>query len=144
MADATLLNHQRPPVFCPGCSHDNALKVLDKAFINLGFAAEDICMVSDIGCSGLFDTFFNTHAFHGVHGRGADLRHRHEDVPPGVERGRHHGRRRPWHRRGPRAGRLPAQHRHDPFGAEQLQLRHDRRPVLGHHPQRRGGGLGLF
>jgi 2-oxoglutarate/2-oxoacid ferredoxin oxidoreductase subunit beta len=26
-------------------------------------------MVSDIGCSGLFDTFFNTHAFHGLHGR---------------------------------------------------------------------------
>jgi len=25
--------------------------------------------VSDIGCSGLFDTFFNTHAFHGLHGR---------------------------------------------------------------------------
>ena len=69
MAEATLLNHQRPPVFCPGCSHDSVLKVLDKAFINLDFAAEDICMVSDIGCSGLFDTFFNTHAFHGVHGR---------------------------------------------------------------------------
>jgi pyruvate/2-oxoacid:ferredoxin oxidoreductase beta subunit/Pyruvate/2-oxoacid:ferredoxin oxidoreductase gamma subunit len=26
-------------------------------------------MVSDIGCSGLFDTFFSTHAFHGLHGR---------------------------------------------------------------------------
>jgi pyruvate/2-oxoacid:ferredoxin oxidoreductase beta subunit/Pyruvate/2-oxoacid:ferredoxin oxidoreductase gamma subunit len=26
-------------------------------------------MVSDIGCSGLFDTFFNTHALHGLHGR---------------------------------------------------------------------------
>jgi Pyruvate/2-oxoacid:ferredoxin oxidoreductase gamma subunit len=26
-------------------------------------------MVSDIGCSGLFDTFFHTHAFHGLHGR---------------------------------------------------------------------------
>jgi Pyruvate/2-oxoacid:ferredoxin oxidoreductase gamma subunit len=25
--------------------------------------------VSDIGCSGLFDTFFKTHAFHGLHGR---------------------------------------------------------------------------
>jgi len=28
-----------------------------------------VVMVSDIGCSGLFDTFFNTHAFHGLHGR---------------------------------------------------------------------------
>ena len=26
-------------------------------------------IVSDIGCSGLFDTFFNTHAMHGLHGR---------------------------------------------------------------------------
>jgi Pyruvate/2-oxoacid:ferredoxin oxidoreductase gamma subunit len=26
-------------------------------------------MVSDIGCSGLFDTFFATHALHGLHGR---------------------------------------------------------------------------
>jgi Pyruvate/2-oxoacid:ferredoxin oxidoreductase gamma subunit len=25
--------------------------------------------VTDIGCSGLFDTFFNTHAMHGLHGR---------------------------------------------------------------------------
>jgi pyruvate/2-oxoacid:ferredoxin oxidoreductase beta subunit/Pyruvate/2-oxoacid:ferredoxin oxidoreductase gamma subunit len=28
-----------------------------------------VVIVSDIGCSGLFDTFFNTHAFHGLHGR---------------------------------------------------------------------------
>jgi pyruvate/2-oxoacid:ferredoxin oxidoreductase beta subunit/Pyruvate/2-oxoacid:ferredoxin oxidoreductase gamma subunit len=35
----------------------------------MGLAAEKIAMVSDIGCSGLFDTFFNTHAMHGLHGR---------------------------------------------------------------------------
>ncbi|MDX1708721.1 MAG: thiamine pyrophosphate-dependent enzyme, partial [Desulfobacterales bacterium] len=28
-----------------------------------------IVIVSDIGCSGLFDTFFHTHAMHGLHGR---------------------------------------------------------------------------
>ncbi len=69
MAEQTLLNHERPPVFCPGCSHETALKVLDRTFVRMGLAANEICMVSDIGCSGLFDTFFNTHAFHGVHGR---------------------------------------------------------------------------
>ncbi|KMY66279.1 2-oxoglutarate synthase [Desulfocarbo indianensis] len=69
MPETTLLNSQRPPLFCPGCSHDSVLKVLDKVFVNMGLAANQICMVSDIGCSGLFDTFFNTHAFHGVHGR---------------------------------------------------------------------------
>jgi pyruvate/2-oxoacid:ferredoxin oxidoreductase beta subunit/Pyruvate/2-oxoacid:ferredoxin oxidoreductase gamma subunit len=35
----------------------------------MGFKGEEIVIVSDIGCSGLFDTFFNTHAFHGLHGR---------------------------------------------------------------------------
>lgn len=30
---------------------------------------EDVAMISDIGCSGMLDTFFNTHAFHGLHGR---------------------------------------------------------------------------
>ena len=69
MTERTLLNPNRPPVFCPGCSHDTVLKALDRAFANLELAAHDICMVSDIGCSGLFDTFFNTHALHGVHGR---------------------------------------------------------------------------
>jgi len=69
MAEQTLLNRQRPPVFCPGCSHDSVLKTLDRAFVNLGLKGNQICMVSDIGCSGLFDTFFNTHALHGAHGR---------------------------------------------------------------------------
>jgi pyruvate/2-oxoacid:ferredoxin oxidoreductase beta subunit/Pyruvate/2-oxoacid:ferredoxin oxidoreductase gamma subunit len=35
----------------------------------MGLAGNQIVIVSDIGCSGLFDTFFNTHAFHGLHGR---------------------------------------------------------------------------
>jgi pyruvate/2-oxoacid:ferredoxin oxidoreductase beta subunit len=65
----SLLNSARPPVFCPGCSHERITHTLDKAFQLLGLAGEEIAMVSDIGCSGLFDTFFNTHAFHGLHGR---------------------------------------------------------------------------
>ena len=69
MAEITLLNKERPPVFCPGCSHDKVLKTLDQVFVGMGLTGEQIAMVSDIGCSGLFDTFFNTHALHGVHGR---------------------------------------------------------------------------
>jgi 2-oxoglutarate ferredoxin oxidoreductase subunit beta len=65
----SLLNPQRPPVFCPGCSHDVIVKALDRALTGLQLPVEDIVIVSDIGCSGLFDTFFNTHAFHGLHGR---------------------------------------------------------------------------
>ncbi|MCP3952061.1 MAG: 2-oxoglutarate synthase, partial [Desulfobacterales bacterium] len=65
----SLLNKSRPPVFCPGCSHDTVTKSLDRALVNMGLQNEQIVVVSDIGCSGLFDTFFNTHAMHGLHGR---------------------------------------------------------------------------
>ena len=65
----SLLNTERPPVYCPGCSHDKITHTLDNAFQKMGLTAEKIVMVSDIGCSGLFDTFFNTHALHGLHGR---------------------------------------------------------------------------
>ncbi|MEW6112244.1 MAG: thiamine pyrophosphate-dependent enzyme [Thermodesulfobacteriota bacterium] len=65
----SLINKSRPPIFCPGCGHEIVVRALDKAFQNMGLAGNQICLVSDIGCSGLFDTFFNTHAFHGLHGR---------------------------------------------------------------------------
>ncbi|MGD8367376.1 MAG: thiamine pyrophosphate-dependent enzyme [Desulfobacterales bacterium] len=65
----SLLNPQRPPVFCPGCAHDQVTKALDKALTGMGLAGNQVVLVSDIGCSGLFDTFFHTHAFHGLHGR---------------------------------------------------------------------------
>ncbi len=65
----SLLNAERPPVFCPGCSHSQVVNALDMTFQNMGLSGEQIVIVSDIGCSGLFDTFFNTHAFHGLHGR---------------------------------------------------------------------------
>jgi len=65
----SLLNRERPPVFCPGCSHERVVQALDNAFQQMGLAGHQIVLVSDIGCSGLFDTFFNTHAMHGLHGR---------------------------------------------------------------------------
>ena len=65
----SLINANRPPVFCPGCSHERVVAALDKAFAKMGLEGDRVAIVSDIGCSGLFDTFFNTHAFHGLHGR---------------------------------------------------------------------------
>ena len=65
----SFLNKSRPPVFCPGCAHERVTQALDKAFVNMGLDSSKIAIVSDIGCSGLFDTFFNTHALHGLHGR---------------------------------------------------------------------------
>ncbi|MEA1966910.1 MAG: thiamine pyrophosphate-dependent enzyme, partial [Thermodesulfobacteriota bacterium] len=66
---SSLLNVNRPPVFCPGCTHERITKELDKALVKLNLAADKTVIVSDIGCSGLFDTFFNVHALHGLHGR---------------------------------------------------------------------------
>jgi pyruvate/2-oxoacid:ferredoxin oxidoreductase beta subunit/Pyruvate/2-oxoacid:ferredoxin oxidoreductase gamma subunit len=65
----SLLNSSRPSVFCPGCAHDQVLHALDKALTDMGLSGKETAIVTDIGCSGLFDTFFNTHAFHGLHGR---------------------------------------------------------------------------
>ncbi len=65
----SLLNAARPPVLCPGCAPERITHQLDRAFQNMGLAGHQIVMVSDIGCSGLFDTFFHTHAMHGLHGR---------------------------------------------------------------------------
>ncbi|WP_163337841.1 thiamine pyrophosphate-dependent enzyme [Desulfopila sp. IMCC35008] len=65
----SLLNTKRPPLFCPGCSHSQVVKALDKALQHSGISSSELALVTDIGCSGLFDTFFNCHAFHGLHGR---------------------------------------------------------------------------
>jgi len=65
----SLLNADRPPVLCPGCAHERITHTLDQAFQKMGLARHQIVIVSDIGCSGLFDTFFHTHAMHGLHGR---------------------------------------------------------------------------
>ncbi|MEX1298543.1 MAG: thiamine pyrophosphate-dependent enzyme, partial [Desulfotignum sp.] len=59
----------RPPVFCPGCTHDRITKSLDAALVKMDIPDHKTVIVTDIGCSGLFDTFFNVHALHGVHGR---------------------------------------------------------------------------
>ncbi len=63
------LNKDRPPVYCPGCTHENITTSLDRAMTNLNLPADKTVIVTDIGCSGLFDTFFNVHALHGIHGR---------------------------------------------------------------------------
>jgi 2-oxoglutarate ferredoxin oxidoreductase subunit beta len=65
----SLLNHQRPPAFCPGCSHSRIVKALDLALCGMGLEGHQVALVTDIGCAGLCDTFFNTHALHGLHGR---------------------------------------------------------------------------
>ena len=65
----SFLNQNRPPVFCPGCTHERITKSLDKTLVDMDLDPARTAIVTDIGCSGLFDTFFNVHALHGAHGR---------------------------------------------------------------------------
>jgi len=65
----SLINSSRPRVFCPGCLHAPVIRALDQALSRLDLKADRIALVSEIGCSGHLDTFFNTHALHGLHGR---------------------------------------------------------------------------
>ncbi|NUQ81015.1 MAG: 2-oxoacid:acceptor oxidoreductase family protein [Bacteroidetes bacterium] len=55
--------------FCPGCGHTTNLTHLDKAFQQMGADPLKTVLVTDIGCVGLSDQYFNVHAFHGLHGR---------------------------------------------------------------------------
>lgn len=65
----SLLNSHRSPAFCPGCSYDRIVRALDRALCGIGVESSQVVLVTDIGCSGLADIFFQTHAFHGLHGR---------------------------------------------------------------------------
>ena len=58
-----------PLPFCPGCGHTVIIKSLDKALIKLQKDPKDVVIVTDIGCIGLADRYFETNAFHGLHGR---------------------------------------------------------------------------
>jgi 2-oxoglutarate ferredoxin oxidoreductase subunit beta len=55
--------------FCPGCGHGMILDKLNAALVKLQLDPRQVVIVTDIGCSGLSDQYFNTNAFHGLHGR---------------------------------------------------------------------------
>jgi len=64
ITDATL-----PYPFCPGCGHKKVAGLIDDGLRRLGLPPEQVVVVTDIGCVGLTDKHFSTHAFHGLHGR---------------------------------------------------------------------------
>ncbi|MBN2555974.1 MAG: 2-oxoacid:acceptor oxidoreductase family protein [Anaerolineales bacterium] len=67
---STYMNPDKLPLpFCPGCGHALILKALDRALVRLALPPEEVIIVTDIGCTGLSDKYFITHAFHGLHGR---------------------------------------------------------------------------
>jgi len=61
--------NETPYPFCPGCGHSTILDRLSSALSALQLDRKQIVLVSDIGCSGLSDQYFDTSAFHGLHGR---------------------------------------------------------------------------
>jgi len=61
--------NQRSYPFCPGCGHGPILDHLNRALVSLELDPSEVVIVSDIGCSGLSDQYFDTSAFHGLHGR---------------------------------------------------------------------------
>ncbi len=65
----TTYRNSSPYPFCPGCGHGPILDQLNRALISLQIDPRKIVIVSDIGCCGLSDQFFECGAFHGLHGR---------------------------------------------------------------------------
>lgn len=65
----TTYRNERSYPFCPGCSHGLILNQLNAALVKLQLDPARTVIVSDIGCQGLGDQYFATHAFHGLHGR---------------------------------------------------------------------------
>jgi pyruvate/2-oxoacid:ferredoxin oxidoreductase beta subunit/Pyruvate/2-oxoacid:ferredoxin oxidoreductase gamma subunit len=58
-----------PYPFCPGCGHGSILNNLSTALAKLQLDRRKVVIVSDIGCVGLSDKYFDTNSFHGLHGR---------------------------------------------------------------------------
>lgn len=58
-----------PFPFCPGCSHGILLSALERALKKINADPKKTVLVSDIGCVGMADQYFNLSTFHGLHGR---------------------------------------------------------------------------
>jgi pyruvate/2-oxoacid:ferredoxin oxidoreductase beta subunit len=66
---STYRHPNRPYPFCPGCGHSLTLDHLDAAFVQLQLDPRKTVIVTDIGCVGISDQYFDVNAFHGLHGR---------------------------------------------------------------------------
>jgi pyruvate/2-oxoacid:ferredoxin oxidoreductase beta subunit len=65
-----ILNKQALPFpFCPGCGHTKITQEIANTLEQLNYSPLECVIVTDIGCCGIIDRYFNTHTFHGLHGR---------------------------------------------------------------------------
>ena len=67
--DTYIAEENLPYEFCPGCSHGPVLGALSNSLKQQNLDPSEVVIVTDIGCVGLSDKYFVTHAFHGLHGR---------------------------------------------------------------------------
>jgi 2-oxoglutarate ferredoxin oxidoreductase subunit beta len=58
-----------PFIWCPGCGDGIVVRALAEVFAGLAIPPHQIVIATGIGCWGKADDYFNTHAFHGSHGR---------------------------------------------------------------------------
>lgn len=55
--------------WCPGCGDHAILNSVQKAMADLGYAQEEVAVISGIGCSSRFPYYMNAYGFHTIHGR---------------------------------------------------------------------------
>jgi len=67
--DTYIAEENLPYEFCPGCSHGKVLGAVSDSLKQQKLDPTEVVIVTDIGCVGLSDKYFVTHAFHGLHGR---------------------------------------------------------------------------
>lgn len=60
---------KQPYMWCSGCGNGIILRSITEALASLQIPLEKIVIATGIGCWGKADDYFNTHAFHGTHGR---------------------------------------------------------------------------
>ncbi|PIU58068.1 MAG: hypothetical protein COS89_02290 [Deltaproteobacteria bacterium CG07_land_8_20_14_0_80_38_7] len=64
------IDHEKKPFpFCPGCSHHVVVDAIGNALEKIQIDPKKVVLVSDIGCMGIVDRYFNIHTLHGLHGR---------------------------------------------------------------------------
>jgi 2-oxoglutarate ferredoxin oxidoreductase subunit beta len=62
-------NKRFPTVFCPGCGIGTVAGALIRAIDKLGWAKDEVAVVSGIGCSGRMSVYLDFNTLHTTHGR---------------------------------------------------------------------------
>ncbi|MBM3285449.1 MAG: 2-oxoacid:ferredoxin oxidoreductase subunit beta [Candidatus Aminicenantes bacterium] len=61
--------HRAHPTWCRGCGLFGVFDALKRAAAKMDLAAEDMVIVTGIGCHGRMNNYFRAYGFHGLHGR---------------------------------------------------------------------------